>query len=921
MGPLPTGTVTFLFTDLEGSTRLWEEFPEAMRDALARHDELLREAVEKRGGYVVKTTGDGLHATFSTAHDAVLAAIDAQLALEAEPWSLPRPLRARMGLHTGETEIRDGDYYGAAVNRAARVAAVAHGGQIVCSRTTEAIVRDDLPPETRLIDLGEHRLRDLARPVEVFQIAHDGLSRDFPALRSLDAFPGNLPFQLSSFIGREADVERVETVMGDSRVTTLTGVGGVGKTRLALQVAADMTPRFRDGAWLCELAPVRDPEMVADAIASVFGVTARAGETLEQSLVEFLRGKELLLVLDNCEHLLEPAAALVETIERACRDAAVLATSREGLGIDGERILAVRSLSSPQSDQDTSVIAEAASVQLFVDRAQAAVSEFGLTDKNAAAVAQICRQLDGVPLAIELAAARVPAMNPTELAKRLDQRFQVLAGGRRGAVERHQTLRAAIDWSYDLLTGPEQVLLTRLTVFRGGCTLEAAETVCSGGQVPREHVWDLLASLVARSLVVAEDLGFETRYRLLETIRQYGEERLNADELASLRREHAEYFVRFAAEFGEQVHGPQQFEAGERFAPEHENVLAVVALAQDLADPDLAFRLIDASPPPLLQAGFELRLPFDSVITIPGAPQHELYPLGLALTGIVATSKGDLESGERLARQALDALVPGSPLDLRVRFIVNLTRSYAAFNVGDWRSGAMLQEETVPLLEAMGDRVGLATALAAIASQYVFGGDHDAALPPAEESVRLAEEIGMPTLVAMSRASLAAALTQRDPERARAVLGESLAVNEAVGHAFRGEPTQATLVATMLRDDPVTLRVARQAIPLLHWSGDTPQLAGILNVAARAVATSDPGRAATIQGASRQFVPKAQGTAASPLVGGVVVDARREATAIVREAIGDDGLRARRAEGEALDPDAAVAYALAAIDAALTASA
>jgi len=426
----PAGTVTFLFTDVEGSTRQWQEDEAAMRAALARHDKLVRAAIEDCGGVVFSTMGDGMAAAFANASDAVRAALDAQEALAGV-------LPVRMGLHTGEAEVRDGDYFGTTVNRCARLTAVAHGGQVVCSEATASLVRDAFPAS--LADLGEHRLRDLARPVRVFQV---GEGR-FPALRTLDAFPGNLPLQLSSYIGREKELERAAAALADSRIVTLTGVGGVGKTRLALQVAAEVLPRFTDGAWLVELAPVRDPEGVPDAVAAVFEVTPRSGQSLLQALVEFLRGKQLLLVVDNCEHLLEPAATLIEALERSCSHLAVLATSREGLGIDGERMLAVPSLVSPKADASPEAVAEAAAVRLFVDRAQAVKAEFSVTGDNAAWVAQVCRRLDGVPLAIELAAARVQAMTPAELARRLEQRFEVLAGGKRGAVERHQTLRAA----------------------------------------------------------------------------------------------------------------------------------------------------------------------------------------------------------------------------------------------------------------------------------------------------------------------------------------------------------------------------------------------------------------------------------------------------------------------------------------------
>jgi predicted ATPase len=396
--------------------------------------------------------------------------------------------------------------------------AIGHGGQVLCSSATAEILGNAL----NLVDLGEHRLRDLERPMHVFQVG-DGT---FPPLRSLDSFLGNLPLQVSSFVGREREMARGIEALRASRVVTLTGVGGVGKTRLALQIAAEVLPRYRDGAWLVELAPVRDPERVADAVGSVFGVTAKAGRSMEDTVVEFLRSKQMLLVLDNCEHLLDSVAALVDQIERSCAGVVVMVTGREGLALDGEQILAVPSLELPGTEADFQAVAGSDAVELFVQRGRRVHADFELTAANAPEVAQVCRRLDGVPLAIELAAARVNAMTPAELARGLDHRFETLAGGRRGAVQRHQTLRAAIDWSYDLLPGPERRLLARLSVFAGGCNRESAEAVCSGDPIDPRAVFGLLTGLVGRSLVVAEPGDPETRYRLLETIREYGEERL-----------------------------------------------------------------------------------------------------------------------------------------------------------------------------------------------------------------------------------------------------------------------------------------------------------------------------------------------------------------------------------------------------------
>ena len=613
-------------------------------------------------------TGDGVHAAFASATSAIRAGRDAQLALAAELSAGTGPLRVRMGIHTGPAMQRDGDYYGAALNRAARSSSAAHGGQIVASLATVELVRDDMPEGCALVDLGEHRLRDLGRPERVFQVVHPGLKREFGALHTLDAFPGNLPLQLSSFVGRDDDLERVADALAVAPVVTLTGVGGVGKTRLALQVAAELLPRFRDGAWLCELQAVRDPDGVVDAVAAVFQVSARPGSTLAQSLVAYLRDQQLLMVLDNCEHLLRPVAGLVATMEAACPEVRVLATSREGLNLRGEQILVVPSLDVPDESMDLAALNECEAVRLFADRARAAKADFAVDAGNAEGVAQVCRRLDGVPLAIELAAARVTAMNPAELARRLDRRFRLLTGGERVAIERHQTLRAAIDWSYELLTEPQQRLLGRLAVFAGGWTLDAAEAVCAGDPIEAEDVFDLLADLVARSLVTADDTGLDTRYRLLETIRQYGEERLaEAGDTDRLRLRHAEYYAQLAGVVRSHSFGPEQPEWGARLAREHDNLLAAMAYSLQTENLELAFGLFCQLPGLGIQVNELVVFDPAPLLGLPGASEHPGSAVALMSASYDAWDRGDAQLALSLCDQALAAQhrlgpIPGSLL-------------------------------------------------------------------------------------------------------------------------------------------------------------------------------------------------------------------------------------------------------------------
>ncbi|MCJ7672422.1 MAG: adenylate/guanylate cyclase domain-containing protein, partial [Acidimicrobiia bacterium] len=590
---------TFLFTDLEGSTRLWEEHPDAMRAALARHDEILRDAVEDRGGHVVKTTGDGLHAAFGTAHDAVAAAIEAQRGLDAEPWTLPDPLLVRMGIHTGEADLREGDYFGTAVNRAARVSAAAHGGQVIVSHATEELVRDHLPAEVTLEDLGEHHLRDLARPERVFQVRAPGLTEDFPPLRSLEAFPGNLPARQTSFVGRDKELGKIADALRSAPLVTLTGVGGVGKTRLAVQVAAQVLPHYPDGAWLCELATADSPDTLIQVVASALAVPSRSGMDLAQAVVEYLRPKHLLLVLDNCEHLLDPAGDLADRIVEMCPNVRLLATSREGLAVDGEQVIPLRSLPLPGEHADAGAIEAADAVQLFVERARAAQADFSVAASDLAAVAEICRRLDGMPLAIELAAARAVAMSPSEIASLLDERFRLLTGGRRSAVERHQTLRATVDWSYGLLEERQRLVFDRLGVFAGTFDGAAATAVVGVEGIERFDVLDALTDLVAKSMVVAErtDDG-TTRYHLLETLRQYAREQLDETGAADdWRRRHAEHYAAFAADSGTALLGPDEIAWRHRLIEDADNLRAAVTWALDRDDePDvrIGFRIVAA---------------------------------------------------------------------------------------------------------------------------------------------------------------------------------------------------------------------------------------------------------------------------------------------------------------------------------------
>jgi predicted ATPase/class 3 adenylate cyclase len=912
----PSGTVTFLFTDIEGSTRLWEQYPAAMSRALEQHDAALFGAIRSTDGHVVKTTGDGLFVVFGRVESAVTAALAAQQSLAATVWESGCQLRVRMGLHTGDAEFRDGDYHGSAVNRAARLTSAGHGGQVLLSGATAALLAERLPDAAELMSLGEHRLRDLGQPEMLYQLCHPDLPRRFPPLRTLDAFPGNLPLQVSSFIGRQRELAWIVAAVEQARVVTLTGVGGVGKTRLALQAAARLVPRFREGAWLVELASVRDLDGVPGALAAVFGVSVRSGLTLQESLAEFLRTKQLLVVLDNCEHLLEPVAELVEFLQRDCAGLAVLATSREGLAVEGERMLPVPSLPSPSAGAAPEEAGHADAVRLFLDRARAVDPDFAVTKDNTAAVIQICRRLDGVPLAIELAAARVAAMSPAELADGLERRFDTLAGGRRRAVQRHQTLRAAIDWSYDLLCEDERRLLVRLAVFSGGCTRTAAEKVCGQPPLAPRKVFGLLAALVAKSLVVAQRHGAETRYRLLETIREYGEERLaDIGETEALRNAHAEYFCQSASDLYEELFGPQQVTAGRRLVAEQENLLDAVNHAIDTSNVDLALRLIRIISTRGL-AGLRLILPVDAVLSLAGAADHRLYPFGLASAALEAAYRGDLTRAEAACEQALSSVRRLGSDPVSVESLVSSARSLLAIAIGAWDQAAAHQEHTVELVRSGRTEYHLVDVLVGAALAYTMAGNPDAAAPCASEAVDLARRNGGPVFIAESLIALAGALAEREPQRARALLAESLQLRAEIEFEGGYDATSSVLIAARIGDWPLVSKLGPQAIRRLHWAGDRPYLAGVFNLVARALAAGHPDAAAVLQGAARRLTPaevNARPAAAALGSASLVTELRRETTAILRDALGEDRLHELRAEGEAMSDDHAVAYALDAI--------
>jgi len=591
---LPTGTVTFLFTDIEGSTRLAQEHPFEMPELLARHNAILQQSIEMHRGFVFRIVGDSFSAAFDTAIDALLAAVDAQRQLQSASWS-PAPIRVRMGIHTGSAQLRDealgSSYEGyATLALTQRVMSVGHGGQILLSQITHDLVKDRLPEATRLRDMGEHRLKDIVRFEHIYQVLVSDLISEFPPLTTIDVNNHNLPAQLTSFVGRKREIAEAQEVLASTRILTFIGPGGTGKTRLSLQVAAEQVSEFKDGVWLIELAQLADSTYIPSALASTFQLREVQGVPLIDTVTDYMRSKELLLILDNCEHLIETCAQLAHHFLQACQKLKIIASSREALGIAGETVYRVPSLSVPQDlkeRQDAGRIMQYESTRLFAERATKANPGYVLTKENAPYVAQICERLDGIPLAIELAAARVKLFTPQQIAERLGDRFKLLTGGSRTALPRQQTLRALIDWSYLTLNETEQNVLRSLAVFSGGWTFEAAESV-----VGEMAAMDGLSGLVNKSLVNVDEQEGQSRYRYLETIRQYAMEKLlESGGAVDARDRHLGHFLELSRRAEGYFKTVQHLEWMNRLEAEHDNIRAALGWALE-HDPASALQMV-----------------------------------------------------------------------------------------------------------------------------------------------------------------------------------------------------------------------------------------------------------------------------------------------------------------------------------------
>lgn len=901
-----TRKLTFLLTDIEGSTDRWERQPDAMREALARHDELLRETVTRWGGRVFKSAGDGLWAVFDDAIGAVAASVAAVRAVETTDWGVVAPLRIRAGLHgatIAEVEERDDDFFGAPLNRCARLVEVAHGGQILVT----GVVAEAVGPAGdtwSLRGLGEHRLRDLREAEQVHQVVHPELPADFPPIASLDVYPHNLPVRRTSFVGRGSELAELTRLVREERLVMLTGVGGAGKTRLALGVAAEVVDAFPDGTWMVDLTAVHDEALVPQAVATTLGLREQRGRQLGDVLVDHVRDRRLLLLLDNCEHVVAACARLVDHLLRRSHHLHLLATSRERLGVAGEHVRQVGPLRAPEPET-TDDPGSFDAVRLFMDRATAVAPGLAISHEGLRSVARICRRLDGIPLALELAAARLAVLSPAEIEERLDDRFRLLTGGSRTAVAQHQTLRAAVDWSHELLDEAERTLFRRLAVFAGPVTLDGIEEVVSDELLPRAAVLDTLSALVEKSLVTAGRSEGRTRYRMLQTVREYARERLvAAEEAVPLAREHAGWVMRCAEELRSQIRMQGFVTSAGLAASEHDLRAALDHLER--TDPQAALRLAAETSVVWWTEG-RLAEGRDRLERTLESLDDEVPP-GLrarALAGLamLATSQGDLSVAERYAGEVTEA---GGPYGTNVTCL--WVRGVVAWARGDLDAAVDWHDRGTALARGIGYRYGEEIHLIALARVHRTRGDLDRAeelLHEAHASYGEADEApgSAPILDGLARV----AYLRGQPDRAAELAERSRRRFDRAGYLEGIASTLTVGAAAALaqgRPDRAGDELGR-ALEIFQRMGHGGGLASTLEVAAALVlAEGAPGDAARLLGAvesiRQRLGERPEGD--EPLVG-------QRLRADLRAELGDgfDDLRGR---GARLTVDDAVAIAL-----------
>jgi predicted ATPase/class 3 adenylate cyclase/DNA-binding CsgD family transcriptional regulator len=862
--------VTLLFTDIEDDVRLWEADREAMAAAAARHDRMVREQVEASGGRVFKTVGDAHRAVFADPVAALSAAVAIQRVVGAEPWARGLAIQVSMALHSGACVERDGDYAGPVVNRAARLIDIGHGGQVLVTAATYALLAGRLPGGIGLRDLGEQRLKDLGRAERVFQVTGSDLAEEFGLLRSLDdpALRHNLPSQATGFVGRTTELAELRAlVSGGSRLVTITGPGGIGKSRLALQVAADALDGTGDGVWLVELAPVTEPELVTRTAAAALRISEAPGRPMLGTLIDAVADRNLLLILDNAEQVLGAVAELADAVIRSCPRVGLLVTSREPLGIIGEHVFRVPGLAVPPAGLAApDRLAAFESVQLFAEHASMYRRGFVVDDTNAAPVAAICVRLDGIPLALELAAARLGSLSAAEINARLDQRFRLLTTGNRTARPRHQTLRALIDWSYDLLSLEERIVLERLSVFAGGWTLDAAEAVVHGGDVAEWQVLDLLAALVGKSLVQAEVSYGATRYRLLETVRHYAAERLArraGSDPRDVRVAHRDYYLSLVETGATRLRGPEEVRWLDRIEAEFDNIRA--ALAFGIADPG------EAGPGLRLAAGLKwfclMRGHSGEIIEVLGAllaRPDVREPTRDRARALAASCHllNNFDPSPAILAMAEEAVAIGRGLgDDFVAGDAMCALCWYTFLSGDLPAALALIEEAVALARSSGNPKLLTAALGHRATFNGESGDLAAAAVDQQELLALAQAAGDNYVLALTLMNLGVdQITAGELRAGVTYLQESLRVADAHGYQHMAAVVTANLGFVRLMDEDA-VGARRPFISVLDRARATGEKTlvhvAVLGLALAASADGDPAVAATLYGAADHLYEQA----------------------------------------------------------------
>jgi len=910
---LPTGTVTFLFTDIEGSTRLLQDLGEKYAGLLAEHDSILRAACERHQGRVVSTQGDALFVAFPSAPEAIQAVVESQRALAAQPWPGGVSLRVRMGLHTGEAQVSSANYVGLDVHRAARIAAAAHGGQVLLSQTTVALVEGELPPGVTLRDLGEHRLKDLRRAKHLYQLVIAGLPADFPPLKSLDAAPNNLPIQLTSFIGRTQEMSEISRLLSEQRLVTLIGPGGSGKTRLAIQVAAEVADDFPGGVFFVALGPISDPRLVAATVAQALSLAETAGHSIVDTLKDYLQKKSVLLVLDNFEQVIA-AAPLAAELLAACAQLKILATSREGLRVSGEHFYPVPPLPLPNLAQlpPPELLARNATVELFVQRAQAVKPGFAITRDTAPAVAEICHRLEGLPLAIELAAARVKLLPPRAMLARLDDRLGFLTGGGRDLPARQQTLRNAIAWSYDLLSESEQILFRRLSVFVGGCTLEAAEAVAGFAPI-RVSLLELLGSLLDKSLLrQVEGADGEPRFVMLEMLREFGLEALDeSGEAADMRLRHADYVLALAEQAEASLESTEQVSWMERMEQEHDNLRAALEWTTTAkGTSELCGRLAGT-----LGQFWEVRGHFsegrDRLSAILATDKFQgrtaIRARLLARAAELAYRQSDYPATTALAGESLAICREIDDKPGQASALIKLGN--AATEAGDYAATSRHLEEALAIWRELGDKHGTARALISLGWAALRPGDYPLANARLEEALALSRELGDTRSMGFELSGLGeVALRQGDYTRAARLVGESLELRRQLGNKWGVGVSLGTLGWVAAREGDWTSAVARlgESLEVRREIGDMGGTAWCLErLAELALAQEQAQKAVRLLGAAAAL--RASIGSVIDLADQPAYESRRGA---LRAELGDEQYAAAWDEGRAMTLEQAVAEAL-----------